>query len=165
MAHKYRCIGYSWILYSNHGPVQFCLWILYQEQRVSPSSPPLPPLFAFVFTSVLQLMRGNVHWYVYHQEANWGRMFMRLQLVNSIFITKSSLVTSFGIIYYKTRKTSGKFLHLFQYTCVFGGALATTFFGPRNFQNMGVGVSLLGMVPVDYSVKNYRSTQGHPTRI
>ena len=88
VAHKYRCIGYSWILYSNYGPVRFCLWILYQEQRVSPSSPPLPTFFAFVFTSVLQLMRGNVHWYVYHQEANWGRTFMRLQLVNSIFITK-----------------------------------------------------------------------------
>ena len=29
----------------------------------------------------------------------------------------------------------------------------------RNFQKMGVGVSLLGMVPVDYSVKNYRRTE------
>ena len=75
------------ILYSNYGPVRFCLWILYQEQRVSPSSSPLPPFFAFVFTSVLQLMRGNVHWYVYHQEANWERTFMRSQ-VNSIFIRK-----------------------------------------------------------------------------
>ena len=28
---------------------------------MSPSSPPLPPFFAFVFTSVLQLMPGNVH--------------------------------------------------------------------------------------------------------
>ena len=46
-----------------------------------------------------------------------------------------------------------------------GGHWQQRFFGPRNFQNMGVGVSLLGMVPVDYSVKNYRSTQGHPTRI
>ena len=29
----------------------------------------------------------------------------------------------------------------------------------RNFQKMSEGVSLLGMVPVDYSVKNYRSTK------
>ena len=98
-------------------------------------------------------------------QANWERTFMRLQ-VNSIFITKSSLITSFGIIYYKTRKTSRKFLHLFQYTCVSGGGgggggggqWQQRFFGQRNFQKMGVGVSVLGMVPVDYSVKNCRST-------
>jgi len=40
-----------------------------------------------------------------------------------------------------------------------GGHWQQRFFGQRNFQKMGVGVSLLGMVPVDYSVKNYRSTE------
>ena len=58
-----------------------------------------------------------------------------------------------------TRKTSGKFLHLFQYTCVSGRHWQQRFFGQRNFQKMGVGVSLLGIEPVDYSVKNYRSTE------
>ena len=40
-----------------------------------------------------------------------------------------------------------------------GGHWQQRFFGQRNFQTMGVGVSLLGMVPVDHSVKNYRSTE------
>ena len=40
-----------------------------------------------------------------------------------------------------------------------GGHWQQRFFGQRNFQKMGVVVSLLGMVPVDHSVKNYRSTE------
>ena len=40
-----------------------------------------------------------------------------------------------------------------------GGDWQQRFFGQRNFQKMSEGVSLLGMVPVDYSVKNYRGTE------
>ena len=40
-----------------------------------------------------------------------------------------------------------------------GGGGQQRFFGQRNFQKMSQGVSLLGMVPVDYSVKNYSSTE------
>ena len=40
-----------------------------------------------------------------------------------------------------------------------GGDRQQRFFGQLNFQKMSEGVSLLGMVPVDYSVKNYRSTE------
>ena len=40
-----------------------------------------------------------------------------------------------------------------------GGHWQQRFFGQRNFQKMGVRVSLLGMVPVDHSVKNCRSTE------
>ena len=45
-----------------------------------------------------------------------------------------------------------------------GGHWQQRFFGQRNSQKMGVGVSLLGMVPVNYSVKNYRSLTLSPAR-
>ena len=126
------------ILYSNYGPVRFCLWILYQEQRVSPSSPPLPPFFAFVFTSVLQLMRGNVHWYVYHQEANWGRTFMRLQ-VNSIFITK--ILSCHKLWHYILQNKENKRQIPSSLSIHFRlrGALAATFFWQTKLSKGGCG--------------------------
>ena len=88
---------------------------------------------------------------------------MRLQ-VNSIFITKILSCHNFGIIYYKTRKTSGKFHHLFQYTCLSGGGTGSNDVSLANetFKGTVAGggrVSLLGMVPGDHSVNNYRSTE------
>ena len=70
----------------------------------------------------------------------------------ALYITKQGKQAANSFISFNTLASSG-------------GHWQQRFFGPRNFQNMGVGVSLLGMVPVDYSVKNYRSTQGLPTRI
>ena len=123
-----------------------------------PLPPPPFPLFCprFYFRATTHARKCS--WYIIRKQTEAARLcvYKYIQYLSK----KSSLVTSFGIIYYKTRKTSGKFLHLFQYTCVSGGALAATFLWPTKLSKERSGrVSLLDMVPGDHSVKNYRSTE------
>ena len=139
MAHKYRCIGYSWILYSNHGPVRFCLWILYQEQRVSPSSPPLPPLFCLRFyfratahawkCSLIRISSGSkLGPHVYAFTISKFNIYHKNPLLSqalALYITKQG------------KQAANSFIS--SYTCVFGGALATTFFWPTKLSKYGCG--------------------------
>ena len=126
---------------------------------MSPSSPPLPPFFCLRFYFRATAPAPKCSLIRYHQEANWGRTFMRSQ-GNSIFITK--ILSYHKIWRYSTTKqgkqAANSFIS-FNTLASPGGHWQQRFFGQRNFQKMGVVVSLLGMVPVDHSVKNYRSTE------
>ena len=147
------------ILYSYYGPVWFCLRILYQEQRVSPSSPPLPPPFypRFYFRatararkcSLIRISSGSKlgrHVYAFTSKFNIYHKNPLLSQALALYTTKQGKQAANSFISFNTLASPG-------------GHWQQHFFGQRNFQKMGVGVSLLGMVPVDYSVKNYRSKE------
>ena len=129
---------------------------------------PLPPLFCLCFyfratahawkCSSIRISSGSkLGPHVYAFTISKFNIYHKNPLLSQAlasYITKQGKQAANSFISFNTLASSGG-----------GGHWQQRFFGPRNFQNMGVGVSLLGIVPVDYSVKNYRSTQGHPTRI
>ena len=86
---------------------------------------------------------------------------MRLQLVNSIFITK--ILSCHKLWHYilqnkenKRQIPSSLSIHL----RLRGGTGSNVSLANETFKERGGGgVSLLGMVPGDHSVKNYRSTE------
>ena len=91
--------------------------------------------------------------YVYHQEANWGRTFMRLQVKFNIY-HKNPLVSQ-ALAFYTTKQGKQAANSFITFNTLAhsrlgwggGGHWHQRFFGQRNFQKMSVGVLLLGMVP------------------
>ena len=109
---------------------------------MSPSSPPLPPFFCLRFYFRATAPARKCSLIRYHQEANWGRTFMRSQ-GNSIFITK--ILSYHKLWHYSTTKQGKQAANSFiSFNTLAspgggGGSLAATFFWPTKLSKDGCG--------------------------